>query len=162
MKETHRYEAVPTEQGERLLALWVYVLHRGVRDFAAAEIKRGTLESLVDSGTDKGLSFKQLVKAFNSRLEQLRELQADVPLSKQRCLTHQRAVKDKVKLLSSTLYDDAVVFMGYDEPTEWFWSDSIEVGSIRWIYGMLRDMPTLDEYRTLVLSDLKRFAESTL
>ena len=77
MKETHRYEAVPTEQGERLLALWVYVLHRGVRDFAAAEIRRGHLEKLVDSGTEKGLSFKRLVKTFNSHLEQLRELQTD-------------------------------------------------------------------------------------
>lgn len=153
MKDPQRVSS--QEEVAAVLLLWAHVLARGVRDFTGAERKRAELEALVDSPEGEG--FRKQLESFQRIAAERRELLAQpVPRAYKEAKLRAKQIQDKSRLLSSSLYDDVVVFLGLDEPTAWFWSDSPQPGSLSAIYSLFPGFPKLSEFRRFIVSNALR------
>lgn len=152
------------EANLRDLVLWAYVLGKGVRDFAEAELRRARLEKILDGGSQERDRLSQQLASFNANLNTLKQLRrtdkARLGAKAQRLLN--REALSIEKLLTSKVYEDVLVFLGYDEPTAWFWSDSVHVGSIRWVHSLFPSLPPLDSFRRRVVREPQKIADSTI
>lgn len=146
------------------LALWVKALGKGVRDFAVSEMRRAQLERVLSEGGKESERLSQLLANFHKQVDSLKLLRrtstARLPAKDKRAIA--REIASIEKLLASTTFEDALVFLGYDEPTQWFWSSSEAVGSIVWMHSWFQSILHLDRLRKLVVKAPHKFAYSTL
>lgn len=137
---------------EPCLLLWAHALVRGVRDFTEAERKRAALEELIDS--QEGAKLRTLLANFHKIAAERRALMAmPRPRLPKEIKAREKLINDKAKLLRSSIYADVIVFLGLDEPTEWFWSDDQGPGSIRAIYSLFQGFPKLSEFRSFIVNN---------
>lgn len=162
-------DRAPTEErAEKCLALWAAVLAQGIRDVASAQIKRLEMQRDLDSGKADGL--KQAISTLRESEAAVKELKLRIesgqangkPLSTRSLKALEKTLERKSKALSTLELRPAHTYLCRDEVTQWFWSDSTEIGSFLQLYNLFPNLPPVEEFRAMIMDYPHRFASINL
>ena len=156
------------ERAEKCLGLWAAVLAQGIRDAAAAQIKRLEMQKELDSGRADGL--RQAVSTLRESEQAVKELKLRIesgkvngkPLSPRALRTLEKTLERKFKSLSVLELRPAHTYLCRDEATRWFWSDSTELGSFLQLYNLFPRLPPVEEFRELLAEQPHRLVNINL